>query len=213
MLLAYALVYQDWQSEHIPREQRRGYNIGAVLVNPENKAVNAALNCINATNNTTQHGELRVMMNYIGQSNCFNLSGFTVYTTLEPCIMCAGMMMMTDVKRVVFGQHDVMFSKAFERLSLDSSESGGFTPYPRQVIVQASDSEYCRHLDKAYDLFLQKAEEKILARFLASDTAKGIYAEAYNAFANYQVQYPENKIYLEAARNVLKNFAYEPIHR
>lgn len=209
-LLAYALVYQDWQQEHIPREKRRGYNIGALLVNPGNQPVQAELNCVNAANNATQHGELRVMMNYISRTNCFNLEGFTIYTTLEPCIMCAGMMIMTAVKKVVFGQHDVMFSKAFERLSLDTLEAGGFAPYPRRVNVQASTIAYCKKLDDAYADFLQVENEKILARFLASDTAKTIYADAFHAFSNYEVRYPENKIYLEAAHNFLKNFAYEP---
>lgn len=209
-LLAYALVYQDWQPEHTRREKRRGYNIGALLVDPENQPVQAGLNCINIANNATQHGELRAMMDYIGQTNCFNLEGFTIYTTLEPCIMCAGMMIMTAVKKVVFGQHDVMFSKAFERLSLDTSEAGGFAPYPRQVKAQASTTAYCKKLDDAYSDFLEVESEKMLARFLASDTAKTIYADAFRAFTNYQVRYPENKVYLEAARKFLKNFAYEP---
>lgn len=209
-LLAYALVYQDWQPEQIPRERRRGYNIGALLVSPENLPVQAGLNCVNAANDATQHGELRAMTQFLNQHHCFNLEGFALYTTLEPCIMCAGMMIMTEVKKVVFGQHDVMFSKAFERLSIDTSEAGGFAPYPRQVSVKMSETEYRYRLDKAFTGFLQTDNEKILAKFLASDAAKTIYEDASKAFNNYQVRYPENKIYLEAARNFLKNFVYEP---
>ena len=30
-LLAYSIVFQDWQSDSIPRSGRRGYNIGTII--------------------------------------------------------------------------------------------------------------------------------------------------------------------------------------
>lgn len=35
-----------------------------------------------------------------------NLSGFTVYTTLEPCLMCLSMIMTSRVSRIVYGLDD-----------------------------------------------------------------------------------------------------------
>ncbi len=35
-----------------------------------------------------------------------NLTGFVVYTTLEPCIMCMGMLMAARVSRIVYGLND-----------------------------------------------------------------------------------------------------------
>lgn len=35
-----------------------------------------------------------------------DLSGVTVYTTLEPCIMCIGLLMTTRVSRIVYGLND-----------------------------------------------------------------------------------------------------------
>lgn len=35
-----------------------------------------------------------------------NLEGFTVYSTLEPCLMCLSMLMTTRVSRIVYGLQD-----------------------------------------------------------------------------------------------------------
>ena len=117
-LLTFALVYENWQPASVPRNLRRGYNIGALLVDKGQKPVFCGLNCINSTDNATQHGEVRAITTYLEQARRFNLDGFTMYTSLEPCIMCAGMMTMTDVDRVVYGQKDVDFSNGLERLAL-----------------------------------------------------------------------------------------------
>ena len=42
MLAAYAVVYNDWQDG---TGQKRGHNIGSVLVDPDGKIVNWARNC------------------------------------------------------------------------------------------------------------------------------------------------------------------------
>jgi len=208
-LLAYSFVYRDWQPGDVPREQRRGYNIGAVLVDAGQQPVYLGLNSINSTNDATQHGELRAITGYLAQAKCFNLQGFTMYITLEPCVMCAGMMTMTALKRVVFGQHDVEYSKAFERLAMDTRAIGGFGPYPRQVDAGASSLEYCRRLDEAYHAFLQSESEKILAIFLASEEARQIYKDAYTAFINFNVRYKDNSKFYQEAFRFLNTFPHE----
>jgi len=198
-LLIYALVYADWQPDSIPRRLRRGYNIGALIVNKDNLPVHYELNCINSTDNSTQHGEVRAIMSYLEQNKLFDLSGFSIYTTLEPCIMCAGMMTMTSVKRVVYGQRDVDYSKAFERLALDTRPIGGFAPYPRRVMAQASNIIYCQELDREYQAFLKEDDEKVLAKFLASEAARQIYEKASNAFLSFNVKYEVNQPIYQAA--------------
>lgn len=198
-LLIYALVYQDWQEESIPHPQRRGYNIGALLVTPQHEPVYFGLNCINSTENATQHGEVRAITQYLDATRNFNLEKFTIYTTLEPCVMCAGMITMMAVDQVVYGQHDVAYSKAFERLALDTSSIGGFTPYPRQVLAMPTTLPYCNQLDEAYQEFLATDSEKILAKFLTSNAAKTIFKQALIAFEHYEVKYTENQPVFEKA--------------
>ena len=171
-LLAYSIVLTDWQSDTIPRHKRRGYNIGSVLVDAQNKPVFHALNCVGVTNNSTQHGEVRLMTQYLDAIEAFDLKEYTIYTTLEPCAMCAGMMTMTLVERTVFGQNDVEYSHTFERLAIDSRSIGGYPPFPRQVIADPSPSYIKEELNTAYQDFLTHDTEKILAKFLVSEKAK-----------------------------------------
>lgn len=198
-LLAYALVYRDWQPASVPRNQRRGYNIGALLVDKDSKPVFYGLNAINSTDNATQHGEVRAITNYLEKTRRFNLDGFTIYTTLEPCIMCAGMMTMTDVDRVVYGQKDVDFSNGLERLALDTRAYGGYAPFKRTTWADASPSPFRGQLDKAYQHFLNNDPERVLAKFLAGKEAETIFKEASHTFLNYQVRHSENATTYESA--------------
>lgn len=199
-LLTYALVYANWQPGSVPRQQRRGYNIGAVLVDASQQPVFCGLNCVNATDNATQHGELRAITAYLEKTRRFNLDGFTIYTSLEPCIMCAGMMTMTDIDRVVYGQKDVDFSNGLERLALDSRAFGGYAPFKRTTWADASPSDFRAHLDAAYQRFLSTEQEKILAKFLAGPEAEAIFKEAHAAFLSFEVKYPANAAIYAAAR-------------
>lgn len=203
-LLAYSLVLKDWQADSIPSYERRGYNIGTILVNQNKEVVHWGLNCINSTANATQHGEVRAITSYLDSLKLYNLAGFTVYTTLEPCVMCSGMATMTNIARVVYGQKDIDFSGALDRLSLNSQKFGGFKPYPRTVISDPGPTKYREELDLAFKLFLEIKDEKYLAKFLSSKIAKDIYENAANEFLNYKVIFPENQVKYELAKKFLE---------
>ena len=210
-LLTYALVDANWQPGNVPRNQRRGYNIGALLVDKDQKPVFYGLNCINATDNATQHGEVRAITAYLEKTRRFNLDGFTIYTSLEPCIMCAGMMTMTDIDRVVYGQKDVDFSNGLERLALDTRAYGGYAPFKRTTWADASPASFRLRLDDAYRSFLATAPEKILAIFLTSAEAAAIFKEAAAAFSGFQVKHPENTGIYEAARQFFETNKRYPV--
>ena len=52
-------------------------------------------------------------------------------------------------------------------------------------------------------------EEKILAKFLSTADAKGIFAEAIKSFLEYKCTYSESVPILESAHNFLKSFYHE----
>jgi len=64
-LVAYAVVFKGWQQS---RSVDRGYNIGSVLVDENYNIVCWARNAVNVAKNNTQHGEVRLMLNYL--HNC-----------------------------------------------------------------------------------------------------------------------------------------------
>lgn len=66
--------------------------------------------------NGTKTGMVHVLFDHAEHNGCYqalwsregpkNLSGFTVYTTLEPCLMCLSMLMTTRVSRIVYACRD-----------------------------------------------------------------------------------------------------------
>jgi len=194
MLTAYAVVLNDWQ---VAGQKKRGHNIGSILVDSDGRIVNWARNCNAILSNGTQHGEVRLMLGYLNRVGGYSLKDHTIYTSLEPCAQCSGMMVLTSIKRTVYGQTDPGFGKALERLSLNSKKwnEAGYTPYPRAVISEKSNTKYCELLDNEY--------AKIggsITKFLLTDTSKNIYESAAKALQDYPVKYPENKEILAHAQ-------------
>jgi tRNA(Arg) A34 adenosine deaminase TadA len=176
-LLAYAVVYKDWQSRS--RQPLRGHNIGAVLVDSRLRPVFWARNANIAGNSTSQHAEVRLIHNFLECSARPDIHGYTIYTTLEPCAMCTGMMSLTRVTRTVYGQEDPFFGNALERLAADHTESGGDPPYPRLFRIDRSPSPFAAQLDEAFG----RSGDSNIVRWLLSDEAREIYAAAYSELA------------------------------
>jgi tRNA(adenine34) deaminase len=56
--------------------------------------------------NPAAHAEFSAMIDAAGALDAWRLTDCTVYVTLEPCIMCAGLMHQARVSRCVYGAHD-----------------------------------------------------------------------------------------------------------
>ena len=83
--------------------------VGAVIVDAVGSILAAASNRTITNNDPTAHAEilaLRIAATRIGN---YRLAGTTVYTTIEPCAMCAGALVNARVARLVFGAHDERF--------------------------------------------------------------------------------------------------------
>lgn len=214
ILAAYSVVLSDWQN---PNEKVRGYNIGSVLVSPDNHIVSYARNCVYETKNNTQHGEVRLMTQYLAKHNISTLPNYTIYTTLEPCAMCSGMMFLTGVTRTVYGQKDPAFGGAIERLHLDSKKRNneGYTPYPdlstrftgKPLTSDRSDLMCCAALELAYKKAKDKSGKPLhITAFLTTREAKGLYEYAARELSRYRARFPENKpLLLEAKKFVPKH--------
>jgi len=205
MLLAYGVVYKDWQTEN-----RRGYNIGSILVDPSKEPGNQLLcwarNSVTRTRNGTQHGEVRLLTNYLESADERNARGLKLYTTLEPCAMCSGMMTLLSLKTTIYGQTDPGFGGAIERLTLNSHPlQQGNCPYPRGVQSVAAPLEIREQLDATY----QKAGMPSITVWLTSAEARSFYEQATDQLAEFHVQFDENSRVLDQARAFLESVPAE----
>ena len=79
--------------------------IGCVIVR-EGKIIARGYNRRNTDKNTLSHAELNAIRKASKKLGDWRLEGCTMYVTLEPCPMCAGAIMNSRLKRVVYGAFD-----------------------------------------------------------------------------------------------------------
>ncbi|MDO5117202.1 MAG: tRNA adenosine(34) deaminase TadA [Eggerthellaceae bacterium] len=58
------------------------------------------------TQDPAGHAEFLAMKQASAELGCWRLTGCTVYVTLEPCVMCAGLMHQARIDRCVYGAKD-----------------------------------------------------------------------------------------------------------
>ena len=80
--------------------------IGAVAVY-DGEIVARAHNERRALKDITAHAEMMCLRELSPGLDKLNLAGYTIYTTLEPCAMCAGAMIHYRISRVVYGTKDL----------------------------------------------------------------------------------------------------------
>ena len=79
--------------------------VGAVLVKA-GEVIAAAHNTREATHDPTAHAELLCLREAARVLGDWRLRGCTLYVTLEPCPMCAGAMVMSQLSQCVYGAAD-----------------------------------------------------------------------------------------------------------
>lgn len=79
--------------------------IGAVIVF-QDEIIAAGYNLRETSQETLSHAELVAIREANKQIGSWRLEDCTLYVTLEPCPMCAGAIMQSRIKRVVYGAPD-----------------------------------------------------------------------------------------------------------
>lgn len=75
---------------------------GAILVYKDN-IVASAENTVETDYDPTQHAELRVVSKAAKKANGISLKDHTLYSSTEPCAMCAGAIYWAGIRKVVYG--------------------------------------------------------------------------------------------------------------
>lgn len=82
--------------------------VGALAV--QNNAIIAeSYNQRELLNSCLAHAEMRVIAEASKKLQRWRLSGITIYSTLEPCIMCSGALVHSRIDELVYGARDPKF--------------------------------------------------------------------------------------------------------
>ena len=79
--------------------------VGAVLTKDQ-EIVAEGHNLTVTSNDPTAHAEVVVIREAAQKLGDWRLTGCTLYVTLEPCAMCSGALVLSRVRRLVFGAWD-----------------------------------------------------------------------------------------------------------
>ena len=83
--------------------------IGCVITDENGKIIAKAHNRREKDNDATAHAEILAIKKAGVKLGRWNLTGCTLYATLEPCVMCAGAAVNARISRIVFGASDLRF--------------------------------------------------------------------------------------------------------
>lgn len=79
-----------------------GGPFGAVIVK-DGKIIGKGHNHVVANNDPTCHGEVDAIRNACSNINSFDLKGSEIYTTGEPCPMCLGAILWSNIEHIYYG--------------------------------------------------------------------------------------------------------------
>ena len=120
--------------------------VGAVIVNANGDALSEASNLTITNSDPTAHAEILALREAGRKIGNYRLVGATVYSTIEPCVMCAGALVNARVARLVFGAHDERFGAVETHFQLCSNNVLNH----RIEIVSGVLADQCRELMQSF---------------------------------------------------------------
>ena len=93
---------------------------GAVIV-LNNKIIAKSHNQIELLNDSTAHAEMLAITQASQSIGNWRLEGCTMYVTKEPCVMCAGAIVFSRIKKVVWGMTDINHGGASSKFEIFNS--------------------------------------------------------------------------------------------
>ena len=102
-----------FMSQALLQAQKAGNNdevpVGAIIVNAEGKIIARAYNAVEKQCSQTAHAELLAIAKAGKTMHNWRLEGCWLYVTLQPCIMCMGLIRLSRLDGIVYATTSPLF--------------------------------------------------------------------------------------------------------
>jgi tRNA(adenine34) deaminase len=126
----------------VEARERDEVPIGACVVMDNGKVLAVASNRTRTDCDPTAHAEIIALREAAREIGNYRLTSAVVYSTIEPCAMCAGALVQARVKRLVYGARDERFGAVETQFRICDSSSLNH----RMEITSGVLEEECRHI-------------------------------------------------------------------
>jgi tRNA(Arg) A34 adenosine deaminase TadA len=197
-----------------------GHNIACIGVDGFGEVIDFDFNHNDLFSSSVEHAESRLVRRVFSLAQVYDdwhvrrsddvsksqdymniLSNVTIYTSLESCAQCSGIMALGKVKAVVYLQHDpgmYVIGNILRNLTTDALRA------PLPVSADRVGLAYYSDLNKAFKEFFKEVlanpfyedgstvdKSQSITSFLCTDKALEIFDRAFKEFMSFEPQYPD----------------------
>lgn len=127
--------------------------VGAVLVDDDRNIIGEGWNLSIVQSDPTAHAEIIALRNGAKNIQNYRLLNSTLYVTLEPCTMCAGAILHSRIKRLVFGASDYKTGAIGSRFHF-------FNDYKMNHTLEITSGVLAEECSQKLSTFFQKRREE-----------------------------------------------------
>lgn len=89
--------------------------IGALVVSDNGQLMGQGYNRVEALGCQNEHAEVRAIRSACKRKTDWRLTGYTLYVTLEPCMMCVSLSALSRIERIVYGADSPLFGYRLDK--------------------------------------------------------------------------------------------------
>lgn len=117
--------------------------VGAVVVDESGNIISRAYNKMEKLGCQTGHAEILAIQKACKKIGDWRLDGCWLYVTLEPCLMCLGLINVSRIKGVVFGASSQYFGSGIGKFAPEFERMHDFNArqYTKNLIIKSGSKE------------------------------------------------------------------------
>ena len=100
----------------------------SAIIAKKDKIIFSAYNTCHKSNNPLNHAEMIVINNALKKTKKKFLDEFDIYTSLEPCALCASAISFSRIKRLYFCAYDIKFGAVTNGVKIFNKKNSMFRP-------------------------------------------------------------------------------------